>query len=177
MLRAPLSTSSASRSGGGGMHCPLWALACCSCDCNCKTDHYCCRCLHISFHNIYAFLVVNPCEQLLAITRCDMLILVYSRFPVYTAGTWWLCLRSICNKSTSIFRSPTIQKLKRGNNLILYKLKKNIFDKNISEIYIGFINWITMTRKSSRGDHGMHCWWDLIRPKQLSSGSLCQMQC
>ena len=24
--------------------------------------------------------------------------------------------------------------------------------------------------KSSYGDHGIHCWWDLIRSKQLSSG-------
>ena len=26
---------------------------------------------------------------------------------------------------------------------------------------------------SSDGDHGIHCWWDLIRSKQLSSVSVC----
>ena len=26
---------------------------------------------------------------------------------------------------------------------------------------------------SSGGDHGVHCWWDLIRSKQLSSISVC----
>ena len=29
---------------------------------------------------------------------------------------------------------------------------------------------------SSEGDHGIHCWWDLIRSKQLSSVSVCHMQ-
>ena len=29
---------------------------------------------------------------------------------------------------------------------------------------------------SSQGDHGIHCWWDLIRSKQLSSGSICHAQ-
>ena len=28
----------------------------------------------------------------------------------------------------------------------------------------------------SGGDHGIHCWWDLIRSKQLSSGSVCRAQ-
>ena len=26
-------------------------------------------------------------------------------------------------------------------------------------------------------DHGIHCWWDLIRSKQQSSGSVCDAQC
>ena len=29
---------------------------------------------------------------------------------------------------------------------------------------------------SSGGDHSIHCWWDLIRSKQLPSGSICHMQ-
>ena len=29
---------------------------------------------------------------------------------------------------------------------------------------------------SSEEDHGIHCWWDLIRSKQLSSVSICYMQ-
>ena len=29
---------------------------------------------------------------------------------------------------------------------------------------------------SSGGDHGIHCWWDLIRLKQLSSVSVCRTQ-
>ena len=29
---------------------------------------------------------------------------------------------------------------------------------------------------SSGGDHSIHCWWDLIRSKQLSSVSVCHMQ-
>ena len=29
---------------------------------------------------------------------------------------------------------------------------------------------------SIRGDHGIHCWWDLIRLKQLSSVSVCHAQ-
>ena len=29
---------------------------------------------------------------------------------------------------------------------------------------------------SSGGNHGIHCWWDLIRPKQLSSVSVCRTQ-
>ena len=29
---------------------------------------------------------------------------------------------------------------------------------------------------SSRGDHGIHCWWDLIRSKQLSNVSMCHVQ-
>ena len=29
---------------------------------------------------------------------------------------------------------------------------------------------------STGGDHDIHCWWDLIRSKQLSGGSVCRVQ-
>ena len=29
---------------------------------------------------------------------------------------------------------------------------------------------------SSGGDHGIHCWWDLVRSKRLSSVSVCRTQ-
>ena len=37
------------------------------------------------------------------------------------------------------------------------------------------ILWL-LVRSPVGGDHSIHCWWDLIRSKQLSSGSVCHAQ-
>ena len=36
----------------------------------------------------------------------------------------------------------------------------------------GIILWIEL----SQPENGIHCWWDLIRSKQLSNVSVCRMQ-
>ena len=42
-------------------------------------------------------LVVNPFDLHLAVNQYELLTPTHRCLPVYTAGTWWLCQRSICN--------------------------------------------------------------------------------
>ena len=60
-------------------------------------------------------------------------------------------------------------------------LKGKDIDVHFFFLSRGIILWIELPWPenpaiSSGGDHGIHCWWDLIRSKQLSSVSICRAQ-
>ena len=83
----------------------------------------------------------------------------------------------------------TKQKTKNENKTRNKNKTKHVYSGYRSQTNGKVVNWINTTRKSSKhlratyvqssvggGDHGIYSWWDLIRWKQLFSGSVCRAQ-
>ena len=70
---------------------------------------------YIKFPNAYAFRLSTNVNPPSAVNPCKKLTPTHHYLPVYTAGTWQLCQRSICNTTTPIQKGTGINR-----NKVLY---------------------------------------------------------
>ena len=92
-------------------------------------------------------LVVNPCDLLPAVSSCELLTPTHRCLSVYTAGTWQLCLRSICNiKSIALGSNEVMSQLLVDNFLDhwLWKIKFHNLTSCIKVVTIKLLLMQTM---------------------------------